>query len=210
MNDSNKKQAGIGEFGRMLGVGHSAIHSAIKSGRIPPSMIGTRVYKGRVVAFIADVEAAKTAFLENTHPTRRQDGARISAGKKAANAEAHGDTMAAERHRAMLNNATCDDTIPTITESRAIVEAYRAKIMRLAYERESGKLVDANEFRIKFTSMVTTARTRLLGVPSKAKGRIPHLTVDEIGVLSDLIREALEDIAGASGHTPATTTEEER
>jgi phage terminase Nu1 subunit (DNA packaging protein) len=35
----------------------------------------------------------------------------------------------------------------------------------------------------------------MLGVPSKAKQRIPHLTPDEVAVLLDLIREALQNLA---------------
>jgi phage terminase Nu1 subunit (DNA packaging protein) len=43
--------------------------------------------------------------------------------------------------------------------------------------------------------MVTAAKTRLLGVPSKAKARIPTLTVRDIEALEDLIAEALEELS---------------
>jgi phage terminase Nu1 subunit (DNA packaging protein) len=38
-------------------------------------------------------------------------------------------------------------------------------------------------------------RTRLLGVPSAAKQRIPHLEIEEVEVLTLLVREALEELA---------------
>lgn len=198
---------GLREFGRLLGVSGEAIRKAIKTGRIPASAVGEKsLSSGRKVPYIADVEAARVAFAGNTNPAFKQDGARISAGKKAANAAARGGATAEHVQRrpdpprgADRGDDGNDDgeTIPSINQSRAITEAFKAKITRLEYEEQSGKLVDAEEFRSKFTSMVSMARTRLLGVPSKAKGRIPHLNVDEIDVLNELIREALEDSVSA-------------
>lgn len=194
--------AGLREFGRQVGVSGEAIRKAIKTGRIPAHMVGEKALSsGRKVPIIADVDRARAAFLGNTDPTQRREGARVGAGKKAANAEARGDHEAAARHRRELQEeeppATANEELPSIAESRKISEAYKAKMARLEYEQESGKLVDAEEFRASFAEMVVSARTRLLGVPSKAKGRIPHLTVDEIGVLDELIREALEEVASA-------------
>lgn len=195
--------AGLREFGRQVGVSGEAIRKAIKTGRIPAHLVGEKALSsGRKVPIIADVDSARAAFLGNTDPTQRREGARVGAGKKAANAEARGDHEAAERHRRELQDeepsALADEELPSIAASRQISEAYKAKMARLEYEQEAGKLVDAEEFRAKFAEMVVSARTRLLGVPSKAKGRIPHLTVDEIGVLDELIREALEEVASAS------------
>jgi len=42
---------------------------------------------------------------------------------------------------------------------------------------------------------VAIVKTALLGVPSKAKERIPHLTLDEIEVITVLIRDALEEVS---------------
>ena len=42
---------------------------------------------------------------------------------------------------------------------------------------------------------VNMTRTKILGVPSRAKQQIPHLTPDEIELLRDLLREALEELA---------------
>ena len=38
-------------------------------------------------------------------------------------------------------------------------------------------------------------RTRMLGVPSTAKQRIPHLEVEEVELITTLIREALDELA---------------
>jgi phage terminase Nu1 subunit (DNA packaging protein) len=42
---------------------------------------------------------------------------------------------------------------------------------------------------------VNITRTRLLGVPSTAKQRIPHLEIEEVELLTTLIREALDELA---------------
>jgi phage terminase Nu1 subunit (DNA packaging protein) len=42
---------------------------------------------------------------------------------------------------------------------------------------------------------VNMTRTKILGVPSRAKQQIPHLTPDEIELIRDLLREALEELA---------------
>lgn len=89
MKDNNQKQttAGISEFGKLLGVGHSAINKAILVGRIPAKLVAKRVYRGRIVDYIVDVAAAQAAFYANTNPTMQRPGADISAAKLAANAE---------------------------------------------------------------------------------------------------------------------------
>ena len=48
---------------------------------------------------------------------------------------------------------------------------------------------------MEWSEIITRARTKLLGIPTKAKQRIPDLDTDAIGVLDDIVREALEDLA---------------
>lgn len=178
---------GLREFGRQLGVSGEAIRKAIKTGRIPASMVGEKkLSSGRGVPTISDPDGARAAFERNTSPNHRQ-GPKISEGRKRAALESAPPPDAARE---------IEGEMPSITASRQITEAYKAKMARLEYEEAAGQLVNAEEFKTKFATTVTTARTRLLGVPSKAKGRIPHLAVDEIAIIDELIREALEDIAG--------------
>lgn len=80
-------------------------------------------------------------------------------------------------------------------QQRARLARLQADRVELELERERGRLVDAETIRIAYVGLVTAARNRLLGVPSEAKGKIPHLTVDEIEILEDLIVTALERVA---------------
>ena len=49
------------------------------------------------------------------------------------------------------------------------------------------------------TAKITNAKTKLQGIPSRARQRIPHLTTTDVAELEDLIREVLEDIASDTG-----------
>lgn len=71
----------------------------------------------------------------------------------------------------------------------------RAKLAELEYDRKSGSLVRAAEVEIRWAATVVALRTGLLGLPTRAKQRLPHLTVADLGVLEALIRETLEELA---------------
>jgi hypothetical protein len=47
--------------------------------------------------------------------------------------------------------------------------------------------------------MVLQARTTLLGLPTRARQRLPHLGAADLVVLEGLVREVLEELATASG-----------
>lgn len=184
---------GLREFGRQLGVSGEAIRKAIKTGRIPASMVGGKALKsGRRVPTIADPVGARAAFESNTSPNYRQDGAKISAGRKAAAPRSASVLAAQQREQSTPAGGA---RAPSITDSRAITEAYKARLAKLDYEERAGKLVNADEVKVRLATMISAARSRMLAISSKAKSRIPHLTVDEIEVLDELVREALEDVA---------------
>ncbi len=75
----------------------------------------------------------------------------------------------------------------------------QAKRQELAYEQARRELVPRLEVQREFAGYIVMCKTKLLGVPSRAKQRIPHLTVAEIGVLEALVREALEELAHDDG-----------
>ena len=78
----------------------------------------------------------------------------------------------------------------TLRERRA-----RAWAMELEIGRKTRELVPAREVNVRWSALVVAARTAMLGLPSRAKQRIPHLTGADLGILEGLIREALEELA---------------
>jgi phage terminase Nu1 subunit (DNA packaging protein) len=71
----------------------------------------------------------------------------------------------------------------------------RAEAMELENARKRRDLVPRLEVDLSWSARVVAARTRMLGLPSRAKQRIPHLTGQDIAILESLIREALEELA---------------
>lgn len=193
---------GLREFGRWVNLSAEAIRKAIKAGRIPASMLGTTTLStGRTRPTIADPEGAARAMKASTNPTAQRDNKKISRNRAAVargepkpEAAASSDDIETDDIETLIESGK----VPAVAQSVQIREAYKARTAKMEYERERGLLVNADEVKTKIGGMITTARSRLLGVPSKAKGRIPHLTVDEIALLDELVREALEDVAVGS------------
>lgn len=88
-----------------------------------------------------------------------------------------------------------DDKVPNFNDERALHEREKRLIARMERKKEANKLLPREDVGQAWDAAVNITRTVMLGVPSKAKQRIPHLTPDEVAVLMDLIREALSGLA---------------
>lgn len=188
------------EFGRQLDVTGEAVRKAIKTGKIPSDCIA---HDARGWPRIIDPARAAESWGRNRVETMVRDKSALAAGAKRGWAQRRGEDPPAEDEREEPASAggaagpplRAGGNLPSITESKAITEAYKARTAKIEYEQLVGKLVLADQVKVKFVGMVTTAKTKLMGVPSKAKARIPTLTIHDIEVLEDLIAEALEEVA---------------
>jgi hypothetical protein len=90
-----------------------------------------------------------------------------------------------------------DELVPdvSIAAASAAEKHWRSKKAELDYKRAAGELVDAKEITASFTQLIVTSRTKLLGLPTKAKSRLPHLTLEDLAVLEEIVRESLEELA---------------
>lgn len=88
------------------------------------------------------------------------------------------------------------DELPEYTISRARSEFEKANLLELDRKTKEGQLLRREDVTQAWTQAVNLTRVKLLGVPSTVKQRIPHLEVEEIEVITCLIREALEELAG--------------
>ncbi|MCH9836272.1 hypothetical protein K0U83_11455, partial [bacterium] len=88
-----------------------------------------------------------------------------------------------------------NEAIPDYDESRARTEHLKAELLELERKQKEGVLIAAAEVEAKWVEIIVMARTKILGIPTKAKQRIPDLDVDAIGVLDDIVRETLEELA---------------
>lgn len=97
-----------------------------------------------------------------------------------------------------------------LVQERARLAAVQADSAELELAARRSELVDGAQVKAGFVGLVTTAKTRLLGVPSKAKARVPHLSVRNIEQLEDLISEALEGLANGESRMIGQDTDTRR
>lgn len=95
--------------------------------------------------------------------------------------------------------ARTEESIPDYDESRARTEHLKAELLELDRKQKEGVLVKAEEVELKWVEIVTLARTKILGIPTKAKQRIPDLDTDAVSMLEDIVRETLEDLSESVG-----------
>lgn len=157
-------------FARRVGVDEKTIRMAIRTGRLERS-IG-RNAKG--TPYIADAVLAEQEWRENRDPSRER-GAQ-SADASSSNG-ASGITIADERKRLIR------------------AQARRAEIEN---DKRAGDLVPARQVELRWTGLVVEASVAARGLPTRAKQRIPHLSVADVLVLTQLVDEMLEGLATAA------------
>ena len=79
-------------------------------------------------------------------------------------------------------------------EKRRLVSAQARKV-ELLNRRTAGTLVPRRAVEIRYGTLVVTAKTKIRGVPSRIKQRIPHLSLAELAIIAELLDEALEELA---------------
>jgi len=87
------------------------------------------------------------------------------------------------------------EELPAYNDSRARSEYEKANLLELQRKTQEGLLLRREDVDLAWGQAVNITRTRLLGVPSTAKQRIPHLEIEEVELLTTLIREALDELA---------------
>lgn len=87
------------------------------------------------------------------------------------------------------------ETLPEYSKSRARSEYEKANLLELDRKAKEGLLLYREDVERAQATALNISKTRLLGVPSTAKQRIPHLALEEVEILTTLIREALDELA---------------
>lgn len=152
-------------YARHRGVSHTAVQYRIAAGSLPTS---AKKVRGRWV--ILDAALADAEWEDHTR-------ARVISHATVGPAPLNGRPISA------LAEAT-------LRERKA-----RAWGMELELARKTRELVPAREVDQRWAAVIVSARTALLGIPTRAKGRLPHLTPADLVVLEALIREVLVELA---------------
>ena len=170
------------EAALLLGVTPDAVYKAIKAGRLSTKT-------NSLGEIVVDSDTMREEWLRNTDTRRSRvgQGVRPTMNKDKPLRDA--------KERMAERIGATKETIPDYDESRARTEYLKAELLELDRQTKEGRLVPAADVESKWVEIVVQARTKLLGIPTKAKQRIPDLDVDAINTLDDIVRETLEELA---------------
>ena len=173
------------EAARAMGVTPEAVYAAVKAGRLS-------TIAGKDGKPLVNSETMREEWAKNTQT-------RIGMGPKPPGEGAAKKPLRSKEERMAVKSepriSKTSEAIPDYDESRARTEHLKAELLELERQQKEGLLVKAEEVEHEWVEIITRARTKLLGIPTKAKQRIPDLDTDAIGVLDDIVREALEDLS---------------
>jgi phage terminase Nu1 subunit (DNA packaging protein) len=101
-----------------------------------------------------------------------------------------------------MPRSTASDDLPDYNESRARTEFERANLLELERRQKEGLLIERKVVETTWATIITTSKTKILGIPSRIRQRIPHLTLEEVQLITELVEETLEELSQeAEGET---------
>ena len=189
------------EFSRLAGVSRSAVKQAINNALITAVVEQngkTLIHKTEgLLQYQANSRRQRKPKPEAPVPTTLGDASGLellSWGQNPAEAPADEAPAKTEPQRSEPANPI-RETMPEYGKSRARSEYEKANLLELQRKTQEGLLLRREDAVQAWNQAVNITRTRLLGVPSTAKQRIPHLEIEEVELLTGLIREALDELA---------------
>jgi phage terminase Nu1 subunit (DNA packaging protein) len=190
--DRSAAPVSLRAYARRRGVSAEAVSKAVSEGRLAASVV-----RVRGAPKIADVELADREWEANTRPRVDLPPDARAAGRRLGVDEAVRDVL----------ESAVDEDVPDYFRSRALREAAAARrekaladMAEIEVEERRGELVKVDAARAGVIEKFTVVKTKILGVPSRVAQRLPHVSADDLRVIDDLLREALEELAdGADG-----------
>jgi hypothetical protein len=91
------------------------------------------------------------------------------------------------------------DDVPEYNESRAKTEYEKSLLLEIERRQKEGQLVERESVLATWSQLITSAKGKLLGVPTTVRQRIPHLSAEEADLIDAVIREALEGLTMEAG-----------
>jgi len=186
------------EFGSQIGVSGEAVRKAIATGKIPRECVGEKTLRsGKKQPLILHPDRAADHWGRNRDPNQVRDKATLSRAAQQAWSRRRGEEPDGEDDAPPPPSAglRAGSSLPDINESKRREAAAKAQMAVLDLNERQGELVNGHQLKAKLVQMITSSKTRLLAVPTKAKARIHALTMEDIETLEELIVEALEELA---------------
>lgn len=193
------EKVSIREAARRLGVSDTAVHKAIKAGRVD---VAGQTAGGRP---LLDWEDTKKRYQANSDvskrshvgsrgsPVRANDAPQVKLPTSSNMDE--GDTPSGED---IGGEGPKSGRGPGYAQARAARELYEAKLSKLKYDKEIGKLIDADEAKVAWYKHITAAKTKIMGIPAACKSRYSDLPLHVVALIEQACREALEDLSSGN------------
>lgn len=175
----------IRAYAQHRGVSHTAVAKAIKAGRISKEPDGS-----------IDPAKADAQWARNTLPSQKPNTSAAKPAPKVATPPV--STVSSREAQVPLETRA---TAPDYQTSRAIREAYAARLAKLEFEERTGKLLNADEVKVKHFNLARLLRDRIQQIPRKLAPQIVAAVVAQPDqrvvedLLMDAIREALEELS---------------
>lgn len=165
---------GINAYAKHRGVTKTAVQNAIKNGKLDGSFT---IIKNRK---LIDPEKADELWEKNT----------VVNNKNAHTLNRNSEKKEEKPQEPQLKG-------PSYAQSRAIKEAYAAKMAQVNYEEKAGNLIDADEVKKAVRLIARTVRDSLMNIPDKLAPILTAETdMDEVHkILTDEVRNACEGLA---------------
>lgn len=169
------KGLSITAYARHRGVSHVAVLKAIKAGRIEKEADGT-----------IDPSKADAAWERNTNQAQKRKAKKPSDPPRPDDGEAPVGPP-------IINSG------PNFAQSRAIKEAYNARLAKLSYEEKSGALVRTDSVKVAWFNTLRVLRDRTLNLPDRLAPILAAETDPKTvrDMLEDELRTILNDAADA-------------
>ena len=87
------------------------------------------------------------------------------------------------------------EEIPNYNISRARTEHEKANLLELDRKAKEALLLPADQVEKAWANAVAISRTKLLALPTRVRQRVPHLSLEEVALIEELVRETLEDLS---------------
>lgn len=168
----------VAAFAKIKNVSPTAVHKAIADGRLVNCLLRDPRYKKPRL----DPVVAAQEWERNTDHSKRHSGADIRVAPPAP-----------APHSKNIDGSQVSPT------AKQVMDGYKARLLKLEYDKKAGLLVDAAAIEGEWFKIITEAKTKIMALPSKAKAALPQLKPAEVATIDRLVREILMDLANGNG-----------
>ncbi|MES2207308.1 MAG: hypothetical protein V4525_11025 [Pseudomonadota bacterium] len=185
----------VSDYAKKRGISRQAVLKAINDGRLKKSIKKDEKNRYEINARLADKEWSKNTAEGVGAPSHIESKASKKAdqGKKVERQERQ-QTEKEDKLQDTEPDSDANSCPRGFNQSRAWNEYYKSEKARIEYEKSAGLLVRVEEVEQLWARIISETKNKIMAIPSKAKSRIPRLTIEEIEILEALQREALDEL----------------